>query len=597
MPHAHARDTHPRPRLVRPSWSSLDGEWEFRFDPADDGLREGWWRGTTSFDERIVVPFPPESAASGIGNRGPHRVLWYRRLLTEKDLAAAGDGDRLLLHFGAVDYRADVWVAGAHAAHHVGGHTPFTADISASGASIAPGAAIVVRVEDDAHDTSQPRGKQDWQDDAHVIWYDRTSGIWQPVWLERTSARAIDAVDFETDLVAGTVTAAIRLSSQPSPGDEVKVELRYDDELLGRARVSALSREVRVVLELPALRNGQAYESLLWSPEHPRLIDAHVVLKSATGDDGVLSYLGLRSVGWGGGAFLLNDRPRRIRAVLAQNFWPDSHLAAPSADALRREVELALELGFTTARVHQKAEDPRFLYWADRLGLMLWAEAPSAYDFDSHAIQRTCAEWQEIVARDRSHPSIVVWVPLNESWGIQHVSHDPRQRDFAEAMYRLTRSLDRTRPVVSNDGWEHATSDVLTLHDYTTDASALARSYSSDETLSAMIHGIGPAGRRVLAPGSVHEPGVPVVVSEFGGITYSPQGAGEGEWGYATADSAETFESHLRQLITALDQSEHLAGWCYTQLTDTMQEANGLLDAARRPKLPIEVLRSIIRGE
>lgn len=598
MPHAVLRDTHPRPRCLRAAWRSLDGEWEFRLDPADAGMHEGWWRGATPFDARIVVPYPPESPASGIHDPGPHRILWYRRALTQDDLDAAGDGDRTLVHFGAVDYRADVWVDGVHVARHVGGHTPFTADLGAAGARVAAGAVIVVRAEDDAADTAQPRGKQDWQDEAHVIWYDRTSGIWQPVWLERTPLLAIESLDLESDVVAGTVTCVVRLSTAPAPGDEIELELRHEGQLLARGRATAMTAETRLVLELPALRNGQAYESLLWSPEHPRLIDAVVSLRAADGiDDVVLSYLGLRSVGWSGGVFLLNDRPRRIRAVLAQNFWPESHLAAPTADALRREVELALELGFTTARVHQKAEDPRFLYWADRLGLMLWAEAPSAYDFTAVAVRRTIDEWLEIVARDRSNPSVVVWVPLNESWGIQHVSHDPRQHDFAESMYRLTRALDTTRPVISNDGWEHATSDLLTIHDYTMDAAALARPYADAAALERVVDGLGPAGRRVLAPGARRLPGAPIVVSEFGGITYSPAGGEDGDWGYATADTAEAFEAHLRALIAAVDSSPLLAGWCYTQLTDTMQEANGLLDAARRPKLPMAVLRSIIRGD
>ncbi len=597
MPHAITRETHPRPRFVRSAWRSLDGEWEFRLDPQDAGGREGWWRGATSFEARIVVPFPPESPASGIHDPGPHRVLWYRRTLTQDDLDAAGDGERVLLHFGAVDYRADVWVDGVHVARHVGGHTPFTADLTASGVPAGPGSVIVVRAEDDAADTAQPRGKQDWRDQAHVIWYDRTSGIWQPVWLERTASRAIESLEIAGDVVAGTVTCSVRLSAAAKPGDQIDVELRHEGALLARARVDAITADVRVVLELPALRNGQAYEELLWSPEHPRLIDAIVALRTSDeSEDVVLSYLGLRSVGWSDGAFLLNDRPHRIRAVLAQNFWPQSHLAAPSPAALRREVELALELGFTTARVHQKAEDPRFLYWADRLGLLLWAEAPSAYDFSAEAMRRTIDEWVEIVARDRSNPSVVVWVPLNESWGIQHVSHDPRQHDFAEAMYRITRALDTTRPVVSNDGWEHAGSDLLTIHDYTMDAAALARPYADAEALDRMVNGIGPAGRRLLAPGARMLPGTPIVVSEFGGITFSPDGGDEGEWGYATADSAEAFEAHLRALITAVEGSAHLAGWCYTQLTDTMQEANGLLDASRRPKLPLETLRSIIRG-
>lgn len=593
LPMTSARDTHPRPRLIRDRWTSLDGEWEFATDQDDVGLAEGWWRGETPLDGRITVPFPPESRASGIGDLGPHRVLWYRRLLSSDDLA--GEGKRLVLHFGAVDYRASVWVDGVLVAEHEGGHTPFSADLSLTLPRLEAGAAIVVRAEDDARDTAQPRGKQDWEDEAHVIWYSRTSGIWQPVWLERTPRTAIASVDLDSDLAAGTVTAVVRLTRIPRSAGALAVELRFGDQVLASGSTRADRDEVRLTLELPAMRNGQAYESLLWSPEHPRLIDAAVTLRADGDEDVVLSYLGLRRVGWHGGRFLLNDRPHRVRAVLAQNYWPESHLAAPSAEALRREVELIRELGFTTARVHQKIEDPRFLYWADRLGLMIWAEAPSAYDFSPTAVARSTREWIEAVARDRSHPCVVAWVPLNESWGIQHVSHDERQRDYAEALYRLTRALDATRPVISNDGWEHATSDLLTLHDYTMDAERLTANYATREAIDAAIAGIGPAGRRIMAPGSAPVDGAPVIVSEFGGVTWAPGSAeGDGTWGYAVSRSAEEFEQHVRALIGALEASEHLAGWCYTQLTDTMQEANGLLDAERRPKLPIETLRAII---
>lgn len=590
---AALRDIHPRPRLVRDGWRSLEGEWQFALDPEDTGLAEGWWRGDVELDGRITVPFPPESPASGLGDRTPHRVLWYRRALTADDLAL--DGDRLLLHFGAVDYRAQVWLDGRLVASHEGGHTPFSAELRSSGLEVRPGSALVVRVEDDARDTAQPRGKQDWCDEAHVIWYDRTSGIWQPVWLEATSALAISSVDFESDLAHGLVTAMVRLTARPDRPVEVALELELEGRRLARGSVLTDEREVRIVLELPALRNGQAAETLLWSPEHPRLVDATASIVDGDDErDVVLSYLGLRSVGWADGRFMLNDRPHRVRAVLAQNYWPESHLAAPDADALRREVELILSLGFTTARVHQKIEDPRFVYWADRRGLMLWVEAPSAYDYSVTAAERTVREWLEAVARDRSNPSVVAWVPLNESWGIQHVSHDERQRDFAEALYRLTRALDPTRPVISNDGWEHATSDLLTLHDYTMEPGALRERYATAESVESVIAGLGPAGRRVLAPGAERRDGAPVIVSEFGGITFAPDHEDERVWGYAVAATAEEFEAHLRALIAAVDDSPQLAGWCYTQLTDTMQEANGLVDAQRRPKLPLETLRSII---
>jgi hypothetical protein len=309
--------------------------------------------------------------------------------------------------------------------------------------------------------------------------------------------------------------------------------------------------------------------------------------------DEVASYLGLRSAAVAEGRFLLNDRPCYLRSVLSQGFWPQSHLAAPTPQALEDEVRLILELGFNAARVHQKVEDPRFLYWADRLGLMLWGEAPAAYEFSPTAIARTTREWLEVLDRDRSHPSIVTWVPHNESWGIQHIAHDERQAAFARGLYELTKAIDGSRPVISNDGWEHVGSDILSVHDYDADPVVLRQRYGPGAR-DRLATGIGPAGRR-MSVRDPFPPSAPLMLTEFGGIKFAPS-ATAGSWGYTAAGSPEQFEEQLRAIYTALRASPELAGTCYTQLTDTMQEANGLVTADRVPKLEIAVIRSIVSG-
>ncbi|WP_382309950.1 glycoside hydrolase family 2 TIM barrel-domain containing protein [Herbiconiux sp. UC225_62] len=362
--------------------------------------------------------------------------------------------------------------------------------------------------------------------------------------------------------------------------------------MLGDARFNLLDRTSHLRLSLGRQRNGQQYEELLWSPEHPRLLDATITLeRSDTILDAVSSYLGLRSVGTANRRFLLNDRPFYMRSVLSQNYWPESHLAAPDESALRREVELIKALGFNAARVHQKAEDPRFLYWADRLGLLIWAETASAYEFNARAVGALTTEWMELVGRDRSHPSIVAWVPLNESWGVQHISHDPQQRAFSRAISDLTRALDSTRLVISNDGWEHTASDLWTIHDYDADAGALAERYGSAEALADLIAGFGTAGRRISA--GQQDADQPIMLTEFGGASYA-DGQIEGSWGYSSVHDPVAFEAQVRAQVRAVSSSPLLAGFCYTQLTDTGQETNGLLYADRTPKLPIEELRSII---
>jgi len=593
LPDALAQDpTHPRPQLVRHHWQDLGGEWDF----AVTDVRVTSPSHVT-FDRRIVVPFPPESPASGVHETGFLGAVWYRRTVDREDLERAGLGesrDRVLLHLGAVDHAARVWLNGQLVATHVGGQTPFTADLT-DVLDVHGDNVLVVRAVDPPQDVSVPRGKQDWLEQPHVIWYHRTTGIWQPVWLECVGDVAVAALTWTADVPTATVSLDVRLTGHLEPGARVHAALRHEGVLLAEASVSTLGDpDVGIRLVLPRQRNGQQHEDLLWSPEHPTLLDAAVVVEDAQGStvDLVGSYLGLRTTGVGDDHFLLNDRPLVVRAVLAQNYWPETHLAATDA-MLRREVELILSLGFNTARVHQKAEDPRFLYWADRLGLMVWAETANAYAFDARAVRHLVTEWTDLVVRDRSHPSIVTWVPLNESWGVQHISHDPRQQAYSRSLADLTRALDGTRPVVSNDGWEHTSSDLWTVHDYESDPGVLARRYADRGAVDALVAGVGPAGRRLSAGQPAGRR--PVLLTEFGGVSLAA--GGSDDWGYSTAGDAEALEDQVGGILRAVTSSRALAGFCYTQLTDTGQETNGLLTAGREPKIPVERVRRLVRGD
>jgi beta-galactosidase/beta-glucuronidase len=592
---------HFRPQLTRERWASLEGVWEYAAADSADGPggASAWAERPAGFEQRIVVPFPPESQASGIGDTGFHPVVWYRREITEADVAAAGlglQGDRLLLHFGAVDYRADVWLGDRYVGSHEGGQTPFSFDITEVVAEAGLPLALTVRAEDDPLDVGQPRGKQDWQPEPHAIWYARTTGIWQPVWVEAVPRLHVAHLTWRTDLTTASVTLHLELSRRPTAPVDVDVELRFGDAELAAARFRVVEPRSVLALTLPRQANGQDYQALLWTPKNPRLVDATITVTAPDGAvDEVASYLGIRSAGWADGHFLLNDRPRYVRAVLGQGYWPTSHLAAPSADALRAEVQLAKDLGFDTMRLHQKAEDPRLLAWADRLGLMLWAEAPNAFEFSTTAVARLTREWIDVVRRDASHPSIVTWVPINESWGAPHMAHDPAQRAFAQQLLLLTKALDPTRPALSNDGWEHVGSDIVTVHDYNVSGEALRANYRDREVVDRMLAGIGPLGRRILLDGHDAE-GRPVLLSEFGGVSYGPGHEGPG-WGYSALASADEYEQLVRELFDAVQSSPVLAGFCYTQLSDTLQEVNGLTDAARVPKLPVETIRSIVLGE
>ena len=648
---------HPFPQLRRSHWCSLDGPWSFAYDDDETGLERDW--PSCGVNERtIAVPFPPESERSGVGDTGYHPVVWYSRTLATADLVRAGrpaQGERVLLHFGAVDYRASVWIDGQLVGEHEGGHVPFALDITRALPDGGEDALLVVRAEDRPLDAGQPRGKQDWQPEPHNIWYSRTTGIWQSVWLEAVPRTAIAELAWTPSRACDAVELAVTTTRPVPAGSRITARLTIEGHLLAEATARLPETTTAgLTIDLREQVHGQHYEKLLWSPEHPRLIGAEVMLASAkaplTGGraatvapgsvpDVVASYLGLRSVGTRHRRFLLNGRPYYVRAVLEQGFWPDSHLAAPDDGARRDEVALIKRLGFNAARLHQKIEDPRLLYWADRLGLLLWGEMPASYEFTTQSITRLVAEWGAAVRRDRSHPSIITWVPINESWGVQHLAHRPEQRALSRALADLTRAIDPSRPVVSNDGWEHTCSDIISIHDYDADDLAVTLRYAEEDRLEALLAGLGPAGRSITVQGPVDRE-APVMVTEFGGIRYLPDGertdGGEGAagatngraaassagaggarsaagaeetgtsedwedeedettWGYTTADGPEDFEARLRRTFGALQASPHLAGFCYTQLTDTMQEANGLADAYRRPKISAKVIREIVR--
>jgi len=578
---------HPRPQLLRSMYALLDGPCGFAFDDEDAGRTDGWHARSDVFTATITLPFAPESPASGIGDTGFHSVAWYRRVVTAAEFAAAGwgtQGTRLLLHLGAVDHVADVWVDGTHVGHHVGGQTAFTFDVTAA-LSDGDEHVIVVRAQDDPLDAALPRGKQDWHADPHAIWYHRTTGIWRSIWIEAVPERHIVGVTWTPDVAGACIRAEVELSASPPTPATLAFEVRHGDEVLARMTLDSTSARVALDIPIAALRNGQALDELLWHPDHPTLLDLTVRLDDV---DSIESYVGMRSVTTAHGRLMLNDRPFALRSVLQQGYWPTTHYTPPSVTEMRAEVELTLELGFNSTRIHQKVEDPRYLYWCDRLGLTVWAEAGAAYEFSSRAVELFSSEWMRIVRSQQSHPSIITWVPFNESWGIQHVAHDPSQQAYSRALTELTRALDPSRPVISNDGWEHTCSDIVTVHDYESSPAVIGARYGID--LEQTLLGIGGPGRRV----NLGERGAaPVMLTEFGGIRY---GEGTDGWGYSAAKTTDELRLQLTDLFDAVHDSAGLAGFCYTQLTDTGQERNGLCDENRVPKLPADVISAIVRG-
>ena len=567
---------YPRPQLQRKEWLSLNGQWEFAIDA--DG---SWCKPSdVDFNTTIVVPFSPETAASGVANTGFYRACWYR-----KTVSVAPPFDKLLLlHFGAVDYRATVWVNGCEAGIHEGGYTPFTVDTTPFLKS--DSLTIVVRAEDDPSDLAKPRGKQDWQLEPHSIWYPRTTGIWQTVWLEAVPRTWIHHIRWTPNLERWEIGIEAWLDGERRDGLRLGIKLHAGDALLADDTYTVVSGEVhrRIALSDPGIddyRNG-----LLWNPHTPTLIDVQLQLWADRGEliDEVTSYTALRSITVDNDRFVLNGRAYQLRMVLDQGYWPQSGLTAPDDDALRKDVELAKAMGFNGVRKHQKIEDPRFLYWADRLGLLVWEEMPSAYRFTPNSVQRLTREWIAAIERDWSHPCIVAWVPINESWGVPNLPTSPAERHYVRSLYHLTKTLDPTRPVVGNDGWESLATDIIGIHDYDSDPDRIAKRYHAEELLPRLFKRERPGGRLLVLEGDrPHDQ--PVMLTEFGGATFSKEG---GAWGYSRSESARSFEKCYTELLKVIDSLGVFAGFCYTQFADTYQEANGLLFADRTPKFPIQ---------
>ena len=575
---------YPRPQLERPQWTNLNGSWKFCFD--DDQK----FRHPAEIQEwplTIQVPFPPESKKSGIGDRNFHRACWYQR-----EFHVAPDGGRTILHFGAVDYHARVWVNGREVVTHEGGHTPFSADIT-SALNPSGKQTVTLQVEDDPLDLTKPRGKQDWHLEPRSIWYHRTTGIWQTVWLERVSPTYIGKIRWTPHMVGFALDFEARISGELVPDLKIEIDLRHNGRVLASDCYQVLEGEAnrRIVLSDPGIDDFR--NEILWSPEQPTLLDAEIRLKRGEQVvDQCKSYTALRSVEIVRDRFVLNGRPYLLRLVLDQGYWPDTILAAPNDDALRRDVELVKQMGFNGVRKHQKIENPRYLYWADRLGLLVWEEMPAAYRFTRTAIKRTVREWTEAIERDYSHPCVVVWVPLNESWGVPDLPSSPEQRHAVEALYHLTKTLDATRPVIGNDGWESSATDMIGIHDYDANIEHLRLRYGPEIPVQQLFDRRRPAGRILTLDGYPHQ-GQPIVLTEFGGIAYDKCRAPgvKTAWGYSVVDDADEFARRYRELLDVVARMALFSGFCYTQFTDTFQEANGLLCADRTPKIPLQQIR------
>jgi beta-galactosidase/beta-glucuronidase len=579
---------YPRPQLVRRQWSSLDGWWDFAFDDADAGLAEGWQDGRP-LGSTIRVPFPYQSAASGIGTLDVHEIVWYSRSF---EVPSEWRFEELLLHFGAVDYSAQLWLNGVMIGRNKGGHVPFSIDIAPC---LQPGQnRLTLRVVD-SQDPAQPRGKQSSTGKPVRIYYACTTGIWQSVWLEPVPAVRIDYLHVRTATPEGAIALDVVLHG-PFGNWSAEIDVLAgleSEQLVCQARGTSSRAHVSLRAAIPA--------PLPWSPQAPNLYKLRVRLyRDGTLVDSVESYVGLREFDLKDGFFYLNGERTFLLMVLDQGYWPDTLLAAPSDAALRADVEWVKRLGFNGARKHQKIENERWLYWCDRLGLLVWEEMPNARTWTPDAEDSLLAEWGRAIVRDRNHPCVVAWLPVVESLGFPALKSHPVQQALVKKLVAHTRALDPSRPVIDNDGWEHSDlTDICTIHDYSWPADKLAARYA-DTLSSGQPPARGWYKDKPLFLKNARYRGQPIVLSEVGGFLTAPvQAAGMRRDRlydfYATAGSGQELEENYRALMVALGALPFLAGVCYTQLTDIAHETNGLLTADRQPKLPPEKISALNR--
>ena len=503
---------HPRKIFRRDKWKSLNGEWDFCFDDQKSFCNPD---DVEQWTHKIIVPYAPESKASRVFDRAYHQRCWYQRSFDFKRT-----DKRLFLHFGAVDYQAKVWINGSYLGSHEGGHTPFFFEIT--NYLVEGKQTVTVCADDDPLDLTKPRGKQDWQQDPHSIWYPRTTGIWQTVWLEEVPEVYIEKFRCTPLLERWEIGTEVFVGGQCPEGMELRVKLSCGGQLLANDRYAVIHNEVhrRIALSDPGIDDFR--NELLWSPEKPTLID--LTLELWCGDkkiDHVNSYTALRSVTQNRDRFLLNGRPYYMRLILDQGYWPDTLMTPPGEEAIKKDIEIIKAAGFNGVRKHQKIEDPDFLYWADKMGLLVWGEMPSAYRFTHESVQRLTREWLEVLNRDMNHPCIVVWVPFNESWGVPDLAEKIPHQSCVQALYHLTKTLDPTRPCIGNDGWEAVSTDIIGVHDYDDQPERMLKKYATSGNMSVadVLNRYRPGGRVITVEGYMHS-GQPVMLTEFGGYFF-----------------------------------------------------------------------------
>ncbi|MGZ9584890.1 glycoside hydrolase family 2 protein [Paenibacillus marinisediminis] len=566
------RPEHPRPQFIRDQWMNLNGEWQFEIDQGRSGKARGYQYDKVKLNQSITVPFCPESELSGIGHTDFMHAVWYKRSFT---MPEEWSGNRTLLHFGAVDYKAEVWVNEQFVGSHRGGYSSFSFDIT--NALKQGDNTIAVYAEDDTRSGLQPRGKQSAAYQSHGCEYTRTTGIWQTVWLESVPQTYISSFRMTPDPENACIHVEAKLKGAVN-GLQLTCEASFEDKPAGSASVKLSSSLAKLTLPLSDVH--------LWQPGSPKLYDMKLKIVSDDSTiDSANSYFGLRSIHLDGMAFRINGKSVFQRLVLDQGFYPDGIYTAPSDDDLKRDIEISLGLGFNGARLHEKMFEPRFLYWADKLGYLVWGEHANwgLNISTSEGLMQFLPEWIEGVERDFNHPSLVGWCPFNETWDDGNGAR--QNNEVLRIVYETTKAIDPTRPVIDTSGNFHVVTDIYDVHDYDQNTESFRARYAPMAEGGEVFN---------TFPERQKYEGQPYFVSEYGGIWWNPNQQNDKDWGYGERPkSEEEFLARYEGLTSTLLNNPYMFGFCYTQLYDVEQEVNGLYTYDRRSKFDPQVIHAI----
>lgn len=566
---------HPRADFLRENYEILDGIWDFDFDDNDVGIKEQWYKEKL-FSRKIVVPYVYQSENSGINSMDFHPILWYSRNFN------FSSNKRCHIVFGAVDYESDLYINGHHLMNHKGGYLPFSCDITDY--LVKENNKVTLRVVDKNH-PDELRGKQYWEGQGDRCWYSPSSGIWQSVYLEERPNIFIKNVFLTPDIDKGEVKLDIELNDQStelvSYMIKNKEKVSFGSFSMNKIKTSSIT--VRLT------ESDYVDETDYWSPDNPVLFSVDISISSG---DKIRTYFGMRKINIDeNGIILLNNKPLYQRLVLDQGYFSKGLLTGTKEEFIN-DIRIIKSMGFNGVRMHQKIENPMFYYLCDLYGLLVWGELPSGYSYTENEKDQIYNDIRSFILRDYNHPSIITWVPLNESWGVRKIVNNKDVQSFANSLYFMIKALDNSRLISTNDGWEQVLTDICGVHDYTSTGSELFQRWQNikDRLISSSC------GRMIYASGYSYNK-EPVLITEFGGIALEKDKVGDA-WGYKeSAKDKNELINRIDSLVKALLNINGIQGYCYTQFTDVFQEVNGLVDINRNEKVEANLLSKIFAND